>query len=479
MVKQDGEAPEPAVLIQPSTAEVTTREIADQCAPDGKPPTAIRYRVVAWLTAAAALAYLCRNSLGIAESQIRDDLGLTLSQSGHVMGAFFWSYAFFQVPTGAFSHRFGTRLALTIFAIAWSVTTLFTAISPGLWLLITAQLLMGIAQAGIFPASTNTVNYWMPMSTRSLACGVLSAGMQVGAITASIVTGLLLSVMSWRWSFALISLPGVLWALAFYFRFRDRPGLSPEANAAERTLIQAGRPRAQIVAADDDIGPTDWKAVLLHPGLWLIHGQQICRAAGYMFFVSWFPTFLQETRGVSIEHSGYMQGVVLAGALVGSLLGGMLTDGIWRKTGSLWLSRSGVGATALGVCSVLILCSWFVEDLNFAIGLLAFGVLFAQLASPAMFAAVIDISGSRAAQVLGAVNMTGNLAVAVCPILVGILFEQTANWNLVLILFAAIYLIGAIFWAFVDTRKGIFDKAEHQAEIARPSNAFSVATAEE
>ncbi|UUO09010.1 MFS transporter [Blastopirellula sp. J2-11] len=479
MVERDAETPEQAALVQPSLSAETTREIAASCAPEGDRPTAIRYRVVAWLTAAAALAYLCRNSLGIAESQIRDDLGLSLVQSGHVMGAFFWSYAFFQVPTGAFSHRFGTRLALTIFAIAWSATTLATALSPGLWLLISAQLLMGVAQAGIFPASTNTVNYWMPMSSRSLACGVLSAGMQVGAIAAGILTGLLLSVMSWRWSFALISLPGVVWALAFYLRFRDRPGLAPEANAAEQALIQAGRPREQMAAADDDGGPTDWRAVLLHPGLWLIHGQQICRAAGYMFFVSWFPTFLQETRGVSIEHSGYMQGVVLAGALIGSLLGGILTDGIWRKTGSLWLSRSGVGATALGICSVLILCSWFVEDLNFAIGLLAFGVLFAQLASPAMFAAVIDISGSRAAQVLGAVNMTGNLAVAVCPILVGILFERTANWNLVLILFAAIYFIGAIFWAFVDTRHGIFTKADQQAEETLPINAVSVATAEE
>ncbi|MCC9607740.1 MFS transporter [Blastopirellula sp. JC732] len=464
----------------PSSADETTREMAAECAPHGAPATKIRYQVVGWLTTAAALAYLCRNSIGIAESQIREDLGLTLTQSGHVMAAFFWSYAFLQVPTGAFSHKYGTRVALPIFAIAWSITTLATGLAPGLWLLIAAQLFMGVAQAGIFPASTNTINYWMPMSQRSIGCGVLAAGMQVGAIAASILMGVLLGVIGWRWSFALISPLGIVWAIDFYHRFRNRPEQAPTVNAAERELIVADRPRQQILAAAaDDAGPTDWWAVLTHPGLWLIHGQQICRAAGYMFFASWFPTFLQETRGVSIAQSGYMQSVVLLGALLGGLAGGVLTDWIWRRTGNLWLSRSGVGAAALGGCAILILCSWFAQDATVAIGLLTVGVFFAQLAGPAMFAAVIDISGSRVAQILGAVNMTGNLAVAVCPIMVGFLFERTANWNLVLIVFAVIYLFGAICWALVDPRFGIFNKGEEQEEAPNSIRGAQVATAKE
>ncbi|MEX0792588.1 MAG: MFS transporter [Pirellulaceae bacterium] len=431
----------------------------------------VRYRVIAWLAVAAALAYLCRNSLSVAESRIRDDLGLTLAQSGSIMGAFFWTYALFQVPAGAFSHRFGTRLALMLFAMAWSVAMFSSAISQGFVLLILAQMMMGIAQAGIFPASTNSINYWMPMSQRSLGCGLLAVGMQVGAIIASVLTGELLGVMSWRWVFFLFSLPGLVWAVLFFLRFRDRPELAPEVNSAEQSLIETGRPADQKAAADRDTGPTNWVAMLRHPGLWLIHGQQICRAAGYMFFASWFPTFLQQTRGVSIAQSGYLQSVVLAGALAGGLLGGILTDWIWRKTGNLRLSRSGVGAAALGACGLLILGSWFVEHVGVAIGLMAAGIFFASLAGPAMFTSVIDISGSRVAQVLGAVNMTGNFAVAICPILVGQLFERTANWNLVLILFAAIYLVGAVCWAFFNPRIGIFN-SDHQSPAcnsARPT----------
>ncbi|MEZ6075129.1 MAG: hypothetical protein R3C56_05495 [Pirellulaceae bacterium] len=95
--------------------------------------------------------------------------------------------------------------------------------------------------------------------------------------------------------------------------------------------------------------------------MWWLCGQQICRSAGYMFFASWFPTFLQETRGVSVAQSGFLQGLVLGGTLAGSLFSGRLVDWIWLRTGSLRLSRSGVGGTALASCGLLILAAWFVQ----------------------------------------------------------------------------------------------------------------------
>ena len=95
-----------------------------------------------------------------------------------------------------------------------------------------------------------------------------------------------------------------------------------------------------------------------------------------MFFASWFPTFLQKTRGVSVEKSGYLQGVVLGGSLLGGIFGGLLTDWISRRTGSLRVSRSGVGAASLGICSIAMLGAWFVESTEVAVFLLAAGALF-------------------------------------------------------------------------------------------------------
>ena len=84
--------------------------------------------------------------------------------------------------------------------------------------------------------------------------------------------------------------------------------------------------------------------------------------------------------------------------------------------------------------------------------LMALGALFAAVAGPCAFAATIDIGGNRVPQVFGLMNMCGNLAVAVCPVLVGALFERTENWNVVLLVFAGIYLSSTICWLFIAPR---------------------------
>lgn len=419
----------------------------------------VRYHALAWLMLAAALAYLCRNAVGVAESTIRADLGLTLKQSGWFMGAFFWSYAIFQVPTGTLSQRWGTRWTLCLFAIAWSAATFGIGIAQGLGVLIVAQLVMGLGQAGIFPAACNSIGHWMPLSQRSSACGLLGAGMQMGAIIASGVTAYLLAPLGWRWVFIAFAMPGLAWAMWFYLRFRDRPEQVPSVNAAELQLIRGSRDALPVKlenmapAKSDSPSESDstsmWQ-LLGKPVIWMLCGQQICRSAGYMFFASWFPTFLQRTRGVSIAESGYLQGLVLVGTLAGSVCGGMLVDWIWRKSRSLRLSRSGVGAAVLATCGCLILIAWSVRSDVLAIGLIAGGAFFASLAGPCAFASAIDIGGKRVPQVFGFMNMSGNFAAALCPVVVGEIFALTENWNLVLLLFAAIYLLGAVCWLFVN-----------------------------
>src|SRR5678815_4903803 len=95
-------------------------------------PTKTRFVVLAWLCAAAALAYLSRNAIAVAESTVRADLGLTKQQSGWLMSAFFFSYALCQIPMGQFGQRAGSRRALSLFAIVWSMATAMTAFVSGL-----------------------------------------------------------------------------------------------------------------------------------------------------------------------------------------------------------------------------------------------------------------------------------------------------------------------------------------------------------
>ncbi|MGN6548141.1 MAG: MFS transporter [Aureliella sp.] len=427
---------------------------AAESLPGEQRPTTVRYRVLLWLALAAALSYLVRGAVSVAESTVRGELDLTLAQSGWFMGSFFWSYALFQVPAGGWSQRYGSRRTLACFAMCWSAASVALGLATDFWILIAAQLAMGIAQAGVFPAACNSIAHWMPISRRSTACATLATGMQIGAISASLLSGGLLMMISWRWLFLIYAVPGFVWAIGFWFWFRDRPADSPRVNAAELDLITA-HTDAQSEAKQEGPSRTPWWNIASHSALWFLCGQQICRGAGYMFFASWFPTFLQQTRGVSVNNSGILQALVFTGTLVGGLLGGVLTDWIWKRTASLRISRSGVGAAALAGCGLLILAAWFVESVTVAVMLLAAGSVCAALAGPCAFSAAIDMGGRHVPQVFGIMNMTGNLAAAATPILVGALFAWTANWNLVLLLFAAVYLAGALSWLLVDASQRI------------------------
>jgi ACS family glucarate transporter-like MFS transporter/ACS family D-galactonate transporter-like MFS transporter len=417
-------------------------------------PTWVRWRVLVWLTLAAALAYLCRNTVGVAESTIRDDLGLTLRQSGWFMGAFFWTYAIFQVPGGWIAHRWGTRLALAVFALGWGIASILLGLAPAFWLLLVAQLIMGTAQAGVFPASCNSISHWMPLARRSLSCGILATGMQVGAIVSSWLAAILLVTMGWRWVFILFAIPSLLWAIGFLLRFRNDPERDPAVNEAELELIRPGKAEEAVSTEMESHEATPWVTIVSNPVLWLLCGQQICRAAGYMFYASWFPTFLQETRDISVSNSGFLQALVFGATLAGSLCGGLLVDWIWKRSGSLRLSRGGVGALFLGLCGALILGAFLVHRVEFAVALLTAGAFCAAVAGPCAFSSTIDIGGRHIPQVFGIMNMSGNFAAAATPVVVGYLFDWSENWNLVLVLFAVVFFVGSLCFVFVDpTRK--------------------------
>jgi len=239
----------------------------------GPRPTRVRYRVLGWLCLMAALAYLCRNSLGVAESTIRADLSLTRQQSGWLMAAFFWSYAAFQVPGGLIGHVWGTRIALTLFVVTWSTATAMLGLATQLWMLLAAQLAMGAAQAGLFPCAVNSINDWIPASRRAFSTASLGASMQIGATTAAALTGYLIGQVNWRYVFLLYSVPGIVASIWFYTRFRNRPEEVSSVNQAELELLGPGDDQ-QTNRHESRAEPTPWLTILCRPTMWFLCRRQ-------------------------------------------------------------------------------------------------------------------------------------------------------------------------------------------------------------
>jgi MFS family permease len=424
-------------------------------------PTSVRTWVMVWLCAAAAISYVHRNSIAVAEEAIRIDLGLSKTQMGWVLGAFFWGYAVLQIPSGWLGDRFGSRGPLALFSAAWSVATGLMALMTGYASLVALRLTCGAAQAGLFPCSTKTMVDWLPPTRRGFASGALGSCMSLGAALALPLTGALLDHgLSWRAVLALYVAPGLAWAIGFYVWFRDRPEEHPSVNAAELALIRDREAAPADASPSDEARPaTPWPLILTSAPLWFLSAQQFFRAAGYMFYASWFPTFLKETYSVSTEQSGWLTSLPLLAVVVGSPIGGMLADRLLARTGSRRLSRQGVGAASMLLSALMIWPACSIADPLSAVLVFSLGSFFASWGGAVAYAASMDLGGRHVATAFAIMNMSGNFGAAIFPGIAAELQTRTNSWNAVLTMFLLIYVAAAVCWLFADVNRTIEKRA--------------------
>lgn len=429
-------------------------------------PTHTRYVVLGWFCAAAVIAYVQRTAIGVAAPQIGTDLGLDETRLGLVMSGFYAAYALSQIPAGWLGDRWGSRRALSVYIAGASLLCGLLAAAGGFRSLLVVWLGAGVAVAGLFPCCARSINGWFPETERALPSGFLGSFQSVGAALSTALTGWLLSVgltasgptITWRLVFLLYAVPGVLWAIGFARWFRDRPEDHPAVSAAELDHIRQGR--TAEAAHPSKAPPTPWGRMFASPKMGFLCGQQFFRAAGYVFYATWFPTYLEEVHHVSTAAAGYLTSLPLLGGVLGGLVGGPVADAVLRRTGSRRLSRQLPGAASQFACGGLIVAAWFVADPVPAVLLIALGSFLFAFGGCAAYTVTIDIAGRHVATVFGTMNMAGNLGAAACPTVVGwIIDRQLAGWNSVLLLFAGIYLVAGLFWLALDPQGTLFDDA--------------------
>ena len=322
-----------------------------QESPASVPATSTRHVVLAGMTASVVVAYLSRTVLAPAGSVIQDELRLSNLEMGAVHGIWAFGYVGFQLPGAWLGNRLGLRVVLPIFGVVWSLCTFWTAGTTtlsGLWW---SRLVFGGAQAGLVPCLTRACVDWFPESRRGSASAALTAGMSLGTVAASGLAAFLVPWLGWRHTCQLFALTGVAWAIEFWLTFRDRPEAHPRVNAGELALIRGDRREDDLADRPAGAGSVDFETPsvpisrpraawpLRHAGFWLLTGQGICRTFCYNFLTSWFPTFLERAHGVRLTSAGLMTMAPLAGVVVGALGGGILIDGLFRRTGKKWVSR--------------------------------------------------------------------------------------------------------------------------------------------
>ncbi|WP_197169461.1 MFS transporter [Novipirellula galeiformis] len=382
-------------------------------------PSRVRMRVVAVSVLMAFMLYLDRVCLGEiikSDSFLGDFQGATKEEIGEVLGAFFFAYALFQVPSGWASDRFGGRAMLTFYILAWSALTGLSGMANTLSGLLMARLAFGVVQAGAYPTSSGVIRCWFHFRNRAMASSFVSIGGRMGGTLAPFLTTLLIyQLSSWRYVMYLYCIVGFVAALAYWIVVRDRPQEHPRVNSGELDLIGQSTSSEQRTNARD-ILPMLW-AIIKSRSLWLNAIAQFCLVFGWAFLITWLPTFLKEEKGVEAFLGSLMVTGVLAIAIPGQLIGGWLGNQAVRTLGHRWGRIAPLSATCFFAGLAYVGCSSF-DSVWPIVACCAMVSLMTDIGNPTVWAFMQDVGGRNTSAVFGWGNMWGNFGAAASAIAV-------------------------------------------------------------
>jgi ACS family glucarate transporter-like MFS transporter len=411
--------------------------------------THVRHKVLAMTMVLAAITYLDRVTISVTRPDIARDLNLSPTQMGFVFSAFYAAYALFEIPTGWWGDRFGTRLVLTRIVCWWSAFTVLTGVAFNYPSLLVIRFLFGAGEAGALPNAARTFSRWFPRRERGTAQGIFFMSMHLaGGLTPLLVTALLM-YFSWRSLFALFGSLGFVWAVAWYRWFRDSPAEHPGVGTAERQLIERGLGADTSHALD----ATQWKRLLWNRTVVCLCLMYFTQAFGGTFYVTWLPTYLA-SRGLTGMTAGILAGLPLILSSAADLLGGVSTDRAIRRLG-LRLGRITIGGGALAAAGVFTIAGAFVASPVAAAVLIALGGASSNFLLGAAWGTCVDIGGRRSGAVSAAMNTSGQVGAILSPILVATVVRSFSNWSAPLYLTGVLFLLGGLCWVWVDPTKPV------------------------
>lgn len=414
--------------------------------------TRVRLGIVVLLFVTVVINYMDRANVSVAGARLSDELQLSPQQLGWIFSAFGWTYAALQIPGGWLVDRIRPRVLYAGCIAGWSLTTLLQGVAPGFGTLLGLRLATGAGEAPAYPINNRVVTAWFPEQERAGAIAFYTSGQYLGLAFLHPLMALAMFYLGWRGLFLLTGAVGMVWAVIWYLLYHE-PRSHPRANAAELDHIERGGGLTGI----RDIartGPPEGGSlgrrmleVLRHRKLWGIYLGQFAVTSTLWFFLTWFPTYLERYRGLSVTQTGWLAPIPFLAAFVGVLVSGTVSD---------WLTRRGVSAdvarkTPLIAGLVLSLSIvganyvtepfWVIVFLTMAFfgnGLASIAWVFVSLLAPAH---VMGLAG-------GVFNFFGNLPGIVVPIVIGHLVSG-GNFAPALVFIALISVGGVLSYVFL------------------------------
>lgn len=376
--------------------------------------------------------FVDRSAISFVIGQLKSEFHFSDTQFGMILSAFGLGYVLLTAFGGWLVDTWGTRIVWPLAAISWSLCVGLLGFATGFWGFIGLRFLLGITEGPHFPAMTRSVSDWLPPQERARALSLGLVAIPLSSVVGAPITSYLAADFGWRVMFMAISAVGMVWAVVWYVLFRDKPQDCKYVSETEKRLI------ANVSQKVEKSAPIDWRFLLTHPAL--IANNAAYFAFGYMLFFAtlWLPGYFLSQHGLNLKSVGWYLTIPW---LVGAIFlkaGGIISDSLYKKTGSSRIARSHVIWSSQLLAAVCFVGLGFTSSLGSSIILLSLGLGFGLMPQPAFFSINIDVAKERAGSSQGITSSCLSLAGIIAPLLTGWMIDLTGNYQ------AAFLLLGGL-----------------------------------
>jgi len=393
------------------------------------------WRVIVLLSLVTGVAYLVRADVAVAQERMVPAVGLTMIGMGAITAwGFQLAYALFQVPAGMFGERFGARTALALALAGCSVSSFLTSAMPregAVLVLVSTRVLLGIAQAAVFPVAAMAIMVYVPVMERVRATAIYIATASLGSAAAPLLMAPVMEKLGWRAVFVVSGVIASVAALAWVTLMPPRPP-QPEGPAvlarrdalAELRVLARSVPLLRLSLA-----------YLLHSAVWFV-------------FVFWFFRYLTEGRGFTVLAGGRWGGLPSIAACVLAPLIGVAADRLGRRIGAA-RARRRVAMACLFSAAGFVTAGAVLPSAMLAILALSLSSGCVNGAEAPFFMTATAIGAESPGAAAGMLNLMGNLG-GVLSIWLVPRMSDAWGWNGTLVFWSAVCLLAALLWLTVD-----------------------------
>lgn len=417
-----------------------------------------RYRwvICALLFFAAAINYIDRQVIGILKTTLQEEFKFDERAYAAIVFSFQAAYAIGLLLAGRVMDRIGVRVGFALAVIIWSLGAMAHAMAdwfpwaklptiaidpPAIAIVMLggatagfaiARVILGIGEAGNFPASIKTVAEWFPKKERALATGIFNSGTNIGALLTPLLVPWITRTWGWQWAFIATGLVGFVWVVFWFIMYRA-PDKHPRVSAAELAYIQSDPPESTI--------PIAWSRLFPHRQTWAFALGKFLTDPIWWLYLFWVPDFLSKNHGLDLKTMGLPLVVIYLVADIGSIGGGWLSSH-FLKIG--WTSNA-ARKTAMLICALAVVPIMFAAkttNLWVAVGLVSIAAAAHQGWSANLFTLTSDMFPKQAVgSVVGIGGMAGSIGGMFIALIVGEILQRTGSYVPIFIIAGSAYLV--------------------------------------